>query len=458
MLNPTGKIVFYGVLSAIILSAIPYGTTEPIFKSLLCVVVCVLAVIRVGSQVSLDRAFRLSQPRIFLPLVGILVLAIIQLVPLPFLQSQTISVDPYETKIFIISFATVIIAGEVLSFYTGTPNSLKALIATVLITAAASALFGMSREWFLDDRLDILNRYFSPDTQGYAQFVNRNHFVLLIEMALGLTVGILLKGRTSNPIKFALLVLTGIFIYTAIAAGSRGGVISCSALIASGVFVHFVTKRGSEGSLSNQEVPERRQLNVWSRALIAAALCVVTIGISIFTIAFVGSDELIGRMERIETEVSENRMNRLGIWRATIQLIQENPVVGVGFGAYATAIPKYVAHGGGWRMEQAHNEYLEILANGGVIALLLFGVFAVVVVRRSFINFGSDDPLIRSSCFGALLGMLGVLIHSTVDFGLHIMVNALILGVLILIATAHLPQQPSISVGRAGGLRKSQIL
>jgi O-antigen ligase len=320
----------------------------------------------------------------------------------------------------------------------------------VLIIATSSALFGISRDWFLDDRLDILNRYFSPETQSYAQFVNRNHFVLLIEMALGLTVGILLKGRLSNVLKFGLLVLTGIFVYAAIAAGSRGGVISCSALIASGVFAHFITKRGSERLLSNGQAPARPQLNVWSRALIAAVLCAATIGISIFTIAFVGDDELIGRMEKIESEVSANRMNRLAIWRATSLLIRENPVMGVGFGAYATAIPKYVAEGGGWRMEQAHNEYLEILANGGVIAFLLFALFAIVVFRRSLANFKSDDPLIRSSCFGALVGMVGVLIHSTVDFGLHIMVNALILVVLIVIATAHIQPDPST------GMRKQR--
>jgi O-antigen ligase len=175
--------------------------------------------------------------------------------------------------------------------------------------------------------------------------------------------------------------------------------------------------------------------------LVATALCLLTIGASIFTIAFVGGDEMIGRLEKIENEVSENRMNRLAIWQATSQLIADHPVVGIGFGSYASGITRYVARGGGWRMEQAHNEYLEILANGGVVALLLFVLSAVFVFRGSLPNFGSRDPLIRSSCFGALIGMHGVLIHSTVDFGLHIMVNALICIVLIVIATSQTPRE-----------------
>ena len=430
-----GKIAFYGTLLTICLSAIPYGTTAPVFKAVLCFLVCIFASFRIVDQLVTERTFRFSGPKIFFPLVGILLLAVLQMFPLPFL-SIPISADPYETKIFIISLAAVVIAGETLSHFARTRHSIKALIVTVLIIAAVSSLLGLIRDLFLDERFHIIDRFFSPDTQGYAQFVNRNHFSLLIEMALGLTLGILLKGRPTDIVKFALLVIAGIFVYSAIAANSRGGVISCAVLTASAVFVHFITKRDRTHSRSSRDTVSR-PLRGWSKVPVATALCLMTIGASIFTIAFVGGDEMIGRMEKIENEVSENRMNRLAIWQATGQLIADHPAVGVGFGAYASGITKYVARGGGWRMEQAHNEYLEILANGGVIALLLFGLSAVFVFHCALPNFGSRDPLIRSSCFGALVGMLGVLIHSTVDFGLHIMVNSLVCIVLIVIATSN---------------------
>ena len=421
-----GQIGFYGLLASIFLSALPLGTAGPISKSALCFSICIFAGFRVTAQIYSDGTFRLSRPYIFLPLAGILALAVLQLL-------FALTLDPYETRVFIISFATVLIAGEALSYYATTPLSIKALIATVLVTAAASAVFGALRELFLDDRLQILQRYFPPGTQGYAQFVNRNHFALLIEMALGLTIGILFKGRPSSCIKVVLLLLAGIFAYSAIAANSRGGVVSCVALTAAAVFIHFMTKRSSRPLEGHSP---RFQLHGGARMLVATLFCLMTIGVSVFTIAFVGGDDIVGRMERLEDEVSENRMNRLAIWRSTIGLIEDYPVTGVGFGAYAAAIPKYVPRAGNWRMEQAHNEYLEILANGGSIALLLFAVSAYFVFRRSMAHFRSEDPLIRSSCFGALIGMLGVLIHSTVDFGLHIMINGLVLMVLIVIATS----------------------
>lgn len=434
-----GKIAFYGTLSTIFLSAIPYGSSTPLPKSVLCVLVCIFGAMRALAQINAERSFSIRHPHVFLPLAGILVVAALQILPLP-LVGSTISQDPYETKVFIISFATVVVAGEVLAYFHRTKRSLRALIFVVLITAAASALFGLSRDLFLDDHVTVLNRYFTPDSQGYAQFVNRNHFVLLIEMALGLTFGLLLKGRPSNLLKFGLLVLAGLFVYSAVAANSRGGVVSCAALTASAVFFHFLTKRRPE----RRQHGGRAQQRAGAKLAIATAFCLLTIGVSIFTIAFVGGDEMIVRIERIEDEVKGNRMNRLAIWRSTMKLIEDHPVIGIGFGAYAYAIPKYVATSGGWRMEQAHNDYLEILANGGLIAFALFFISGFFVLRRSFTVFASNDRLIRSSCFGALAGMLGVFIHSFVDFGLHIMVNALILMVLIVIATTPL-QAPSFS-------------
>ena len=122
----------------------------------------------------------------------------------------------------------------------------------------------------------------------------------------------------------------------------------------------------------------------------------MTLGIGIFSIAFIGSDDVVNRIEKIEDETSANKMNRFGIWAATAKLVKDNPVLGTGFGAYSTSIPKYVETAGGWEIEQAHNEYLEILANGGVIAFALFGLFAVMVFKRAIKNFESYDPLARS--------------------------------------------------------------
>ena len=196
-----------------------------------------------------------------MPLAGIVIIAIIQILPLPLLSAKTISSDPYETKIFIMTFATLLVAGEVLFYYTNSERRLKALIALTLLTAAASASFGIfAGDVILDDRFGDLANYFSTDTQGYSQFINRNHFAFLMEMALGLSLGLLLKGRLSKTVNFVCWLLSAMFFYAAITAGSRGGVMSCVALTALAAFAHVMTtrkwqrspKRSGEGEVSKR--------------------------------------------------------------------------------------------------------------------------------------------------------------------------------------------------------------
>ena len=64
-------------------------------------------------------------------------------------------------------------------------------------------------------------------------------------------------------------------------------------------------------------------------------------------------------------------------------------------------------------------------------------------------NMSSSDPFRRACCFGAMIGTFGVLVHSFVDFGLHILVNAMIFVVLIVIGSAKI--EPPVSESRVFG-------
>ncbi len=438
--NIPEKLIFYGLLTTILLSAVPYGTVDPFSKLLLILPVCLFAGIRVVKGL-IERSFRFSEPIIFLPLALILLLAIIQMLPLPFLDGKTISLDPYETKIFIVSFAVLIIFGELLYSYTNSKQRLKSLIALVLITGAASASFGILRDLGLLDSTGLITTYFSAETQGYAQFINRNHFTALMEMSLGLTFGLLLKGQLADKFKFVGWILSGLFIYAAIAANSRGGIISVAGLSLFGVVIHVMTRKIKKSHRKNEEKTSR-VVGFWQKAFIATVLSVLIFGMSVLTVVFVGGDAVVSRFEKLESQLQiadEERLNRLAIWTATLQMIKERPLLGVGFGGYETAMPRFDNSTGVVAVRQAHNDYLEILANGGITAFILFAIFGVIVVRRALSNFKSRDTLTRASCFGALIGIFGVMIHNFVDFGLHIMINALIFTVLIVIATIRLP-------------------
>jgi O-antigen ligase len=127
--------------------------------------------------------------------------------------------------------------------------------------------------------------------------------------------------------------------------------------------------------------------------------------------------------------------SRNEIWKATLKMFRAHPMAGVGMGGYWTAITAYHDASGVLTPQEAHNDYLELLASGGLIGLALGGWFAVAVFKRTRRNFKSPDRFRRAVTFAATLGIAGVAVHSVVDFGLHMIVNALIFTALIVIVT-----------------------
>jgi O-antigen ligase len=127
--------------------------------------------------------------------------------------------------------------------------------------------------------------------------------------------------------------------------------------------------------------------------------------------------------------------SRNEIWRASLKMFAAHPIFGVGLGGYWIGITAYHDASGLMTPQEAHNDYLELLSSGGLIGLAIGVWFIVAVVRSVRKNLSASYGFERAARFGAVIGLAGVAAHSLVDFGLHIMVNALVFITLIMIAT-----------------------
>jgi hypothetical protein len=138
---------------------------------------------------------------------------------------RAVSADPYETRLFVFRLFALTLAGALLLRYTSNRSRLRSLVRVVIGVGVASALFGITRqaiqnvEWKLtlySPRyrvwVDLLNLQLD---EGYGQFGNRNHFAFLMEMTLGLALGLIAGGGVRRNRLPVYLVVTAI-VWTAL--------------------------------------------------------------------------------------------------------------------------------------------------------------------------------------------------------------------------------------------------
>lgn len=165
-----------------------------------------------------------------------------------------------------------------------------------------------------------------------------------------------------------------------------------------------------------------------------------------------------GDPERLLLRIDETRAtgmaNRVGIWRDTVTLIRDFPVAGVGAGAFATAMRVYQTTPRTYYHNEAHNQYLQIAAEGGLLvavpalaALAAFAVLAWRQLRRQ----GDSLRWMRVAATGALVG---VAVQSIWETGLTLPANGMLaatLAALIVHSPAARGASSMAGVARASG-------
>ncbi len=119
----------------------------------------------------------------------------------------------------------------------------------------------------------------------------------------------------------------------------------------------------------------------------------------------------------------------------TLDVIKAYPLVGSGLGSFSVIYTRYDSRNGVFRLEQAHNDYLQTLADGGLLGGILGIAFLVILFGQGFARRETDDKFRRGVATGALAGCFAVLIHSFFDFTLHTTSNALLFLILAALAT-----------------------
>jgi O-antigen ligase len=260
-----------------------------------------------------------------------------------------------------------------------------------------------------------------------------------MEMALGLILG-LFVGKSEKRARLLYVAAALPVVIALVLANSRGGILSMFSQV---LFLLLMYGRfGAAGSSEDREngIGERIW-NVAGKLPVRVLLIACLLGAMVVGVLWIGGEPLTKRLETLQGEVSNEDADtgeggrREEIWRASWKIFKAHPVTGIGFGGYWVAITEYYDVPGHKRPYQAHNDYLDLLVSGGLIGTLIGFWFVIALVKRVRTTLQTKDSFRRSACLAALTGLFGIAVHSIVDFGLHITINALVCVALIVIAT-----------------------
>jgi len=241
-------------------------------------------------------------------------------------------------------------------------------------------------------------------------FGNHNHLAGYLEMIIPLMIALFFTRTRRGLRKYALISWVILFLVCHILTLSRGG---WFALVGALVFMGII--------LSTRNVMRKKALLIG----VVTACCV-------FVFFVLSGSHLFDRVLSLAEEETLLGMDgRILIWKGTLQLIKEYIFLGTGPGTFAVIFPQFQPPGTMVRFYYAHNDYLHFFAELGILFIPVMCWLGYALFHRGFEKLGSRSRQVKHFSLGAMAGIVAMLLHSLVDFNLHIPANAIVFVVLI---------------------------
>ncbi len=425
------RFAFLIVCVAIILSALAYGTVHYWALALFFLGAVAVVILWVVDSWNLGT-IRVSRNILQLPLLGMLLLGLIQLLPLrtpggsgvsvPFVKS--LSLDPYSTRLVLVQTCALFIYFAATFVFTDTPKRLRVLVRTIIIFGFFLAIFGLTQSFTSPNKLYWLREM--AQSTPFGPFINRHHFAGYMELTLALPLGLLASGSVAKEKRIIYLFAIALMAVALLMTNSRGGLISLGAEILFIAVIGFGVRR------SGHKVRSIR--SGLKSATVRAGLAMALVMTLLLGVVALGGEDALSRL--VGTVNSEDpTTGRLHFWDVTMDIIKNHPIMGTGLGAFGVVYTGYDSRNGLYRLEQAHNDYLQVLSDGGIFGALLGLFFVINLFRIGFTRRESRDEFRRGVATGAMAGCFAVLVHSFFDFTLHTPANALLFLILAALAT-----------------------
>ena len=304
----------------------------------------------------------------------------------------------------------------------------RKIFALVMIVFGASyAFFALTQELTSNGKIFWM---ITPRFGGsiYGSYVDHDHYAGLMEMLvpfpLVASMGHMLKGGKRALVAFcAVLMASTIFL-----SGSRGGMIAFVLEIVLFAALTLVQRRNPRAALGS------------------VAVCVLVLAF----LVFLGKGQVLGRLGDLSPGT------RLDMTKDSLRMFSIRPIWGWGLGTFPTVYPSYRSFYTNLFINEAHNDYAQLLVETGSLGFGLMLWFLIRLYRHGLPTSRRwEFQWDRAVSLAALLGCTGILLHSFVDFNLQIPANAALFYVLCGLAASPLAKLSKSGRSRSPGDEES---
>src|SRR4051794_21926278 len=350
--------------------------------------------------------------------------------------SRPLTVNPADSIA-----AVVLLAGVLILFLTARRifdrGGVRTLVRIVAVTALALSAIALAQN---ATARGLMYWRVAPPREGpdpFGPFINRNHFATWAMMAAPLCAGYLAAHAAAHP-----HVLKGGWRRRILRAlDGRTWMMAAATMLLVVATAASLSRSGLAGLATAAlcaVILMRRRTGVQPEPALRAAtpLAIVALGAVLGALTLVGAGVISARFGASRVALAD----RLAIWHDTLPIVRDFWLTGTGIGTFQVSMSVYQRSKLEVIFNQAHNHYLQVAAEGGLLVgvpvCLAFAVFAASA-WNSLDQDRSPMYFIRA---GAAAGLVGVALQSFWETGLTIPANAALAAVLAAIVL-HRPAQ-----------------
>jgi len=317
-----------------------------------------------------------------------------------------ISVAPHATQLEWMRWAGYLALAVAAAETFSQPERLRWLVATLALAGLGIAVLGIAQYFTAEGRIFWL---VEPAQGGwvFGPYVNRNHFAGLMELWIPLALGLALVPDSSVPRRWLWCGAALVMATAVVMAGSRGGLLA--------VAVEMAVLAVATAA--------------WYGGRRAAAGFVVFVAVIGGLVWYMGSANVLERLTQMGQpgagSLEEASGHRLEAWSGSLVIFRENWLLGTGLDTFEPHFRGVRGYYTDKVWTHAHNDFLQFVAETGVIGIAL-GVWLVVAAGREIVR---NLRRTGHTATGALLaglacGCLGFMVHGWLDFNFHVPANA----------------------------------